>query len=344
MAEIVNSGFATPWGWRSGHLQTVRSRVVRRNYDLMAVGEQRSGLVPLRDGSGDRLAVHVHRSGRGENLGLVMLVHGLGGSAESDYIKATAMSLLQSGFNVARVDLRGAGWSWYTSRGLYHAGRTEDLRAVIRLLALMPEAQVVDQPRIFLMGFSLGGNATIKLLGESSAELPVVAGVAVSAPLDLNAGAVHLSTMAFGLYEKYLLNGLQRQVLRSGPDGEPRVTEQERNRVREARTIADFDDAITAPRNGWRNADEYYRVNSSGQFLPRVTTPLLVIHSVDDPMVPSDPYREINWEALGRQGSVSRIITREGGHVGFHQRGRRLPWYTQVAEPFLRSVTVTDRP
>ena len=335
VAEIINSGFVPPWGWQSGHLQTVRSRVVRRDYDLAAVGVQRSGLVPMQDGSGDRVAVHLHQVDRHESRGLVLLVHGLGGSAESDYVRATAMSMLQAGFNVARVDLRGAGWSWYTSTGLYHAGKTGDLRDVIRQLALMPEAQVAAEPRIFLMGFSLGGNATIKLLGEPMDDLPVAAAVAVSAPLDLNAGAVHLSRMAFGLYEKYLLTGLRRQVLRPGPDGNPRVTEQERQLVREARTIADFDDAITAPRHGWRDADEYYRVNSSGQFLAAAAAPLLVIHSVDDPMVPSGPYRDVDWESLGQQGTVRRAVTGEGGHVGFHARGQRLPWYTQVAVEFL---------
>jgi predicted alpha/beta-fold hydrolase len=335
VAEIINSEFATPVGWGSGHLQTVRSRVVRRNYDLAAMGVQRSGLVPMQDGSGDRVAVHLHEVDRHESRGLVLLVHGLGGSAESDYVRATAMSMLQAGFNVARVDLRGAGWSWYTSAGLYHAGRTGDLRDVIRQLALMPEAQVAGRPRIFLMGFSLGGNTTIKLLGEPMADLPVAAAVAVSAPLDLNAGAVHLSSMAFGLYEKYLLTGLRRQVLRPGPEGESRVTRQERELVQRARTIADFDDAITAPRNGWRDANEYYRVNSSGQFLADVAAPLLVVHSVDDPMVPSGPYREIDWNALERNASVQRIITPVGGHVGFHERGQRLPWFTQVAAEFL---------
>ncbi len=335
VADIINSEFVPPWGWQSGHLQTVRSRVVRRNYDLAALGVQRSGLVPIQDGSGDRLAVHLHQVARHDPRGLVVLVHGLGGSAESDYVRATAMSMLQAGFNVARVDLRGAGWSWYTSAGLYHAGRTSDLRAVIRQLALMPEAQVAAEPRIFLMGFSLGGNVTIKLLGEPLDDLPVAAAVAVSAPLDLNVGAVHLSSMAFGLYEKYLLTGLRQQVLQSGPEGEPRVTQQERQLVQKARTIAEFDDAITAPRNGWRDANEYYRVNSSGQFLPAAAAPLLVIHSVDDPMVPSGPYREIDWNTLERNTPVQRVITPVGGHVGFHARGQRLPWYTQVAVDFL---------
>jgi len=335
VADIIHSEFVPPWGWQSGHLQTVRSRVVRRNYDLAALGVQRSGLVPIQDGSGDRLAVHLHQVARHDPRGLVVLVHGLGGSAESDYVRATAMSMLQAGFNVARVDLRGAGWSWYTSAGLYHAGRTSDLRAVIRQLALMPEAQVAAEPRIFLMGFSLGGNVTIKLLGEPLDDLPVAAAVAVSAPLDLNVGAVHLSSMAFGLYEKYLLTGLRQQVLQSGPEGEPRVTQQERQLVQKARTIAEFDDAITAPRNGWRDANEYYRVNSSGQFLPAAAAPLLVIHSVDDPMVPSGPYREIDWSTLERNAPVQRVITPVGGHVGFHARGQRLPWYTQVAVDFL---------
>ena len=338
VVENMTNEFVTPFGWGSGHLQTVRSRVVPNNYDLETVGQHRNGLVPMKDGSGDQLGVRLHQTYRRSSLGLVVLIHGLGGSSESDYVQATAMSLLAAGFNVARVDLRGAGLSWFTSSGLYHAGRTEDLRTVIRQLAVMPEAQVVGAPRIFLMGFSLGGNTTIKLLGEPTTGLPILAAVSVSAPLDLAVGAVHLRGAAFGLYEKYLLVGLKRQVLRPGPRGEPRVSEDERQLVEQARTIAEFDDAITAPRNGWRDANEYYQVNSCAQFLSKVTTPLLVIHSADDPMVPSEPYRQVDWAALRRKGFVQEIITDKGGHVGFHEKGARLPWYANVARNFFQAV------
>ncbi len=334
VANIVNSEFPAPLGWQSGHLQTIRSRIVRRKYDLSQLSRQRSESVALDDGSGDSLVVQIQRNIQPRNEGIVLLVHGLGGSAESDYIRATARALLQAGFHVARIDLRGAGLSWNTCKQLYHAGRTADLRTVIHHLAAQPEAKQDNEPLVFVMGFSLGGNATIKLVGEPLQGAPVAAAVAVSAPLDLVVGSEHLRQVAFGTYDKYLLAGLRRQVLQPGPDGQPRVTESERDAVRRSKSIEDFDDAITSRRNGWRDAREYYEVNSSGQFLPKVAVPLLVIHSVDDPMIPAAPYEAVDWAAIARTTPVRHAVTPLGGHVGFHEKGHKLPWYARVATRF----------
>jgi predicted alpha/beta-fold hydrolase len=268
-------------------------------------------------GDGDRLAVFVNDGD--PDLPRVLLVHGLGGTAESDYVRVTAAGLLDAGFSVARVDLRGAGVSAEYSSGMYHGGKTADLRAVLEIL---------DTPTA-VVGYSLGANATIKLLGEGAAG--VVAGVSVSAPLDLTEGAEHLHRRAWGFYEKFLVRGLKRDVLRPGA----RYTPEERQAVADAKTIAEFDSAITAPRHGWRDAWEYYEVNSSAQFLPGVEVPLLVIHAKDDPMIPFGPYQRVEWDALP---NVDLLITDHGGHVGFHGRGA-LPWYVPVIVGFLQRVT-----
>ena len=109
--------------------------MVRRTFNIDDEGTVRSVLVDLDDGTGDQLVVQLHRSRHaptvGSNGGLVVLIHGLGGSAESTYIRASTLGLLRAGFNVARVDLRGAGLSGETCSLLYHAGRTEDIRAVL---------------------------------------------------------------------------------------------------------------------------------------------------------------------------------------------------------------------
>lgn len=344
--DVVNADFATPAGWASGHLQTIRSRLVPRGYDLDRFGIRRALLVAVDDGTGDRLSVQVHRARRIPRTGtgprLVVLIHGLGGSAESSYVRASAQGLLAAGFNVARVDLRSAGLSVGTSVQMYHAGKTDDLRAVLRHLADEPEARDRDtgDPRLAVMGFSLGGSATLKLLGEPLAGLPVVAGVSVSAPLDLVVGSAHLSGAMFGWYERYVLHALRRDSLRPGPGGVPRVTDEERAGILRARTLPDFDDVVTAPRNGWRDATEYYTLNSCLPYLPRIAVPTLVIHALDDPMIPAGPYRSIDWQALAQQGPVRRAITPHGGHVGFHERGRRLPWYVGRTTAFLAALQI----
>ena len=157
----------------------------------------------------------------------------------------------------------------------------------------------------------------------------------MSAPLDLSVGADHLHSMMFGFYERFVMNGLREDTARPGPASG--LSPEEAEAIRNARTIAEFDDAITAPRNGWQDAAEYYAVNSSGQFLPRIRIPTLVIHAMDDPMVPSQPYRDIDWQAVESAGYVHRSITAHGGHVGFHERGRAYPWFVPQAVRFLTS-------
>ncbi len=328
MDDLVNRDFATPRGWRHPHLQSIRSRVLPRRWRLSDVGSAHSLQIVMHDGSGDRLAAVRHQPRDPvAGLPLVVLIHGLGGSMESDYIRASARGLLRTGFAVVRVDLRGAGRSGDHSTGLYHAGRTADLRDVLRQIRQ-------DAPHgIAVIGFSLGGNATLKLVGEPLGDLPVVAAVAVSAPLDLAAGVEHLHHMLFGWYERFVMSGLREDADRPGPASG--FTAAEAAAVRKARTVLEFDDAITAPRNGWRDAAEYYAVNSSGQYLPRITVPTLVIHAIDDPMIPAGPYRAIDWQAIEEQGYVRRAITPHGGHVGFHQRGRAYPWYVPQAIGFL---------
>lgn len=325
-----------PPGLRSGHLQSAFNRVRGQRHDLDVLSSSRAVLVPMDDGTGDRLAVSLHAL-PAQSRGLVLLVHGLGGSAESAYIRSSGIALLRAGYNVARVDLRCAGASTQTSSITYHAGKTDDLRAVLRFLASQPEALSDDgQPTLAIMGFSLGGAMTIKMLGEPREGLPIAAGVAVSAPLDLVIGAEYLSKAAFGVYEQAVLRGLRQDLSTPAPDGSARLTTDEQSAVERARRLPEFDDAITAPWHGWRDSREYYEVNSAAPYLQTIDVPTLVIHALDDPMIPPGPYEAIDWEALELSGPVRRAITAHGGHVGFHQRGNALPWYAGRAVRFLR--------
>ncbi len=330
-SPVVNRHFPTPRGWTAGHLQSIRSRVLPHHWRLDDVGDAEPLLIDLKDGSGDRLAIILHTPRHPQaNRPLVLLVHGLGGSGESSYIRASARGLLSVGFPVVRVDLRGAGLSGEHGAGLYHAGRTQDLRDIL--------AQIVPwaDSGLAVMGFSLGGNLAIKLAGEPRDGLPLRAAVAVSAPLDLAVGSVHLSQMMFGFYERFVMNGLRADAFRPGPRSG--MTEQEVEAIRRARTVLEFDDAITAPRNGWRDAAEYYAASSSGPYLPKIDIPTLVIHAIDDPMIPAGPYRAIDWQAIEAAGYVRRAITPHGGHVGFHVRGRAYPWFVPETIRFLVGI------
>ncbi|HSO03303.1 MAG TPA: hypothetical protein VLQ92_02390, partial [Candidatus Limnocylindrales bacterium] len=172
MTGIVNARFTPAPPWLTGTLQTVADRVHPRTHDLAAASTAQRLVVGMGDGSGDALAVRIHRPrvGPRPDRPLVLVVHGLGGSIESTYVRAVSLGLLRAGYVVARVDLRGVGDSSEHCQMLYHGGRSEDLRTVLRALA--------DERH------AIGGNVTLKLLGEPLDRVPVRAGVAVSAPLD----------------------------------------------------------------------------------------------------------------------------------------------------------------
>lgn len=328
MTDLVNERFAPAPPWLTGNLQTVADRVHPQTHDLAAVSDEQRLLVPMEDNSGDALAVRLHRPliGPRSDRPVVLVVHGLGGSIDSTYVRASTLGLLRAGYPVARVDLRGVGDSSEHCRMLYHGGRSGDLRSVLRALASEPGADGVA-----IMGFSLGGNVTLKLLGEPSEGIPVRAGVSVSAPLDLSVGNEHLQRRMFGLYEKFLVSKLKSDTAHSGLA----LTDQERAAIAKVATLTQFDDLITAQHNGWRDAAEYYAVNSSAQFLPHITVPTLVVHALDDPMIPAGPYEAVDWGQLESSTPVRRAITRTGGHVGFHERGAILPWYVARAVRFL---------
>jgi len=331
VTELVNARFMPRRPWVTGNLQTVADRIAPRTHDLAGIATERRLIVRMDDESGDALAVRVHepRIGPRPDRPVVLIVHGLGGSIDSTYVRATSLGLLRAGYAVARVDLRGVGDSTEHCRTLYHGGRSGDLRSVLRALAEEPGSEGVA-----IVGFSLGGNVTLKLLGEPLEDIPVRGGVAVSAPLDLSIGNEHLRARMFGLYERFLVNRIKADTARSGLV----LTFEERAAVAKVRTLTQFDDLITAKHNGWRDAAEYYALNSSAQFLPRITVPTLVVHSLDDPMIAPGPYEAIDWGLLEATTPVRRAITRQGGHVGFHERGAALPWYVSTTRRFLDAV------
>jgi predicted alpha/beta-fold hydrolase len=250
----------------------------------------------------------------------------MGGTIDSSYVRAMAVGLLRGGYPVARVDLRGTGDSREHSRNLYHGGRTDDLRDVLGELARRDGFDGLAQ-----VGWSLGGNLTLKLLGEPLEDLPVRAAASVCAPLDLLNDTEHISRRMGGLYQRALVRGIRADTLNSKLD----LTETEREQVRRVRTIVEFDSLITARRNGWRDAAEYYVVNSSAQFLPHITVPTLVVHAIDDPMIPDTAYRAVDWDLLARTTAVRRAITPHGGHCGFHEQGADLPWFVGRIRRFL---------
>lgn len=312
---------ASIWA-RGGDLQTLYNRFSKTT-DFVTSELTETLLLPLDDTGDDRLVAFVDRPEEGEAWRIkpaIMLLHGLGGKADSVYMRQSADMLTQNGFEVIRVNLRGAGPSVKTSRGFYNAGRSDDIRALVKALpALIKD---IETRGLVMMGYSLGGNQLLKYLGEGDVPIWLRLALAVSPPLDLAASAQTLLKGRNYFYQRYLirqLNVMLDDALRCNPL-EALLALPDRT----FNSIYEFDEKIIAPLNGYQGADDYYAQCSSKQFVPHIKTPTVIIHAASDPWIPAETFRSMN-DQLSDDTLI--IVTKDGGHVGFHARFWRETWY-----------------
>ncbi|MGH6834461.1 MAG: YheT family hydrolase [Methylocella sp.] len=299
--------------WFGGDLQTLRS-FLRGTAPELSGGER----LLLRLPDGERLAARLDRQAGLIARPLVVLVHGLAGSEASGNVVASTRHLVGQGWPVLRLNLRGAGPSLSTAAGHYHAGRTEDLADALQGLA--PE---FARYGIVLLGHSLGGNLVLKFMGERDHGLPVLAAVVVSAPIDLAATCARMMARRNFVYHRYMLTAMKHEALAPGAA----VSASERAAIAGAKNVYEFDDRFIAPRFGYRDAPDYYESNAAMHFLAGISRPTLILHALDDPWIPAACYTAIDWPRLPM---IEAVLTKRGGHLGFHGRGSRVPWHDRV--------------
>jgi predicted alpha/beta-fold hydrolase len=304
--------------WFGGDLQTLRNKFLGGPADLPG-GERL--LLPMADG--DRLAARLDRPERPTSKPLVVLVHGLTGSEASINVVATMRRLIDDGWPVLRLNLRGSERSRPTSLGRYHAGRTQDLVGALRRLP----ADLALRG-IVVIGHSLGGNLVLKFMGEGGHDLPILGAVAVSTPIDLAATCARMMAPRNVVYSRYMLDSMKREALAPGAA----VTTAERAAVVGARSLYEFDDLFVAPHFGYRDAADYYESNSARNFLAAIRLPTLVIHALDDPWIPSQSYTDVDWPSMP---AIDVALSPGGGHLGFHGADSRVPWHDRVTVDWL---------
>lgn len=322
--------FRPPPLLRGGHLQTLFGYWARRRLRWALPTED---LVVDLDG-GVRLLLRASWQPEREERPSLVLVHGLGGDDRSTYSIATGRVAWERGWNVVRMNMRGAGESESLCARLYHAGVDTDLLAVL-------EAVATRTPRLAPVGFSLGANLVLLTLGRQAALVPagVFAAAAVSPPLDLAACADALGRAGNRLYERHYVRDLQRAYRRR----QARLPElYATGRERGLRTIREYDDVITAYYGGFRDAADYYERSSAGPQLVRIDRPTLILAAEDDPMIPGESVAR--WP-LPSSGLVRREMSRTGGHVGFvaptSAPGRF--WAAECVMEFLEAHGLADR-
>ncbi|MDR3414940.1 MAG: hydrolase [Nevskia sp.] len=315
--RIVASGFRPHPLLRGSHAQTVFPALLRPLPPLLLRRER------LELADGDFLELGWSGPPRGP---LALLVHGLGGGLESKYARGTALQLHARGWRTVALQMRGAGEEPNRLPRGYNHGDTADLLYLCRLL----REREADGPLV-AVGWSMGANILLKALGETGDNMPLTAAVAACAPFQLQACVERLGRGFSRIYQDHLLKGLKQSAHRKhGPVALPAGAD-----LRAALAAADFfafDDAYTAPMNGYADARDYYRRASCGQFLAGIRRPTLIVNAIDDPfMVPSIIPAERELAA-----AVTLELSPQGGHVGFvaaDRGGRPLYWLEQrIAE------------
>jgi hypothetical protein len=288
---------------RGGHLQTLASFFLPRRITLPTTEKRLIEVEP-----GVQVLCHCHWQNDRQNALTVIIVHGLEGSSESQYMLGIAAKGTAVGMNVVRMNQRNCGGTDALSPTLYHSGRSQDIAAVAQNLIRQNQIS-----RFALVGFSMGGNLVLKLAGEWGREAPpqfcAVAAVCPSMNLAASADALHLAGNR--LYEYYFMWQLRRR-LRMKARLFPHVFDT--LRMRGVTSLRDFDDKVTAHYCGFEGASDYYQRSAAANVVDRIAVPTLILHAANDPFIRILP--ETRQKILSNP-NITFVETEDGGHCSF---------------------------
>ena len=342
--EEIDDGSAGVPGWltafeprrglTNGHLQTIVGNFLPRPaFRLAGVAET----VEVDPADGSRVLCHCHwqaepRQANPDRAGrlTVVLVHGLEGSSDSQYIQGIAMRAWAAGCNVIRMNMRNCGGSETLTPTLYHSGLSGDVGVVVRHYA-----ERFGLERVALVGYSMGGNLVLKLAGEWGSGPPLLGVAAVCPAIDLAPGADALHEPLNRAYEWRFLRGLMARYARKA-ELFPGIYVTSRE-IGPVRSIRQFDGKIVARYWGFRDADDYYYQAASARVVDRIAVPTLVLCAKDDPFIRLLPETRAKLRA---NPHVTFVETRHGGHCAYlsRDRGNEIHWAEATVIRYLLAV------
>jgi uncharacterized protein len=295
--------FHPAWWARGKHLQTLAGRVLRP----LDRGPFRSDRIELPDG--DFVDLHEWPYALPRDAPIALVLHGLEGSSRANYVASLARELAAVGIRAVRMNFRACSGEPNRLPRFYHAGDTGDLHQVVRHLRDREPATPIGA-----VGFSLGGNVLLKYLGEREMDAgeDLQAAAAISVPFDLAAGTRRLEEAGMSrLYTTYFIRKLRRKAIGKR---EALADHCDIDLAIAARTVREYDEALTARLHGFRDAWHYYESSSSSRWLERIRLPTLVLHSLDDPFLPKE---HVPMEVIRANPCLIDAVNPRGGHVGF---------------------------
>lgn len=315
MPLVAESHYQPPFYLFNGHLQTIVPSLWRT---VPEVTYQRERL-ELPDG--DFLNLDWSRlPAMRPTDGLAIVSHGLEGDASRPYVRGMVRALNRAGLDALAWNYRSCGGEMNRLLRSYHLGDTQDLDLVLRHALATGRYQ-----RAYLLGFSAGGNVTLKYLGEDAARVPaeVKRAAVFSVPTDLQASSEYIGRPQNQVYMRRFLKSL-RQKIRDKAALLPGQIDLEG--LEALRNFPQFDDKYTAPMHGFDSAEAYYQYASSGRYLSGIRVPTLLVNAQNDPFLPASCYPR---EVAANSPFVFLETPSDGGHVGFAEGSPDGEYYSE---------------
>jgi predicted alpha/beta-fold hydrolase len=312
---------------KSGHAMTIAAAYVPRRF---ALPDPEARLFQV--DSFSRLLGQCHwQRGKLRDAPVMVIVHGLEGSADSYYVKGIAEKAFHRGFHVVRLNQRNCGGTEKLTPTLYNSAMSGDYRAVFEELV-----NVDGFEKIFFAGYSMGGNLVTKMAGEYGDDVPpALQGVCSVCPaIDLSACADALERQDNYFYRHHFVKGLMTRYARKARMFPDRYSQ---NGFPPIRTLREFDEAITAPCFGFRDAEQYYEAAGAKRVIPQVRVPMLMITAEDDPFV---PYVSFLAAGVAENPCIQFVAPEHGGHCAFisNRGGVQRFWAEQRIVEFCEEI------
>ena len=239
------------------------------------------------------------------NNSVIILSHGLEGDTSRQYIMGMVKNFNAHGFDCIAWNFRSCSGEMNQTKTFYHSGATDDLETVIK------HSLSKDYDKIYLVGFSLGGNLTLKYLGERGQNLypEIQRAITFSVPLHLSSSSKKIGWLYTRRFNRSLINKILEKSQRF-PEFQIDISN-----IAKIKTLKDFDDAYTSQLHGFIDAEDYYERNSSLYFLDKINIPALIINAQNDPFLSEECFP---FEKIKSMEKVYFQAPKMGGHCGFY--------------------------
>lgn len=319
MPLLTNQNYRSPFWLSNGHIETIYPALFRK-VDLAQKAEQIT--INTTDDDSFDLDFYDQRSDR-----TVIISHGLEGNSQRPYMLGMVKKFLNDNWNVIAWNYRGCNGEVNNSVKSYHSGFTDDLKEVLQF------ASRRETKTIVLVGFSLGGNITLRLLAEGNHYAKMVNAAAVfSVPLELHDGCRQISTPQNIIYSERFLKSMKNKVREKAKV----FNEIDTRPLKKIKNLKMFDDHYTAPLHGFKDALDYYKSCSALYVLDQISTPTLIVNAKNDPFLPETCYP---YKSVEKHSNVYLETPKAGGHVGFASlNGDGSYWSENRALDFVNSM------